>query len=122
MLVGLAAILALVVSVQADDRDKDKKEQTLKGTITCAKCDLKVKGQTKCATVIKVTDQAKDEDKGKAKAKETVYYFDTDADKEYHSDICKKAKKGKVTGTVSEKEGKKYIKVSKVEYEDKKEK
>ena len=40
--VGLVAILALVVGVQA--QDKKDKEETLKGTITCAKCDLKVEG------------------------------------------------------------------------------
>jgi hypothetical protein len=106
MMLGLVAILALVVSVQADDKDKEK---TLKGTITCAKCDLKVEGQTKCATVVKVTEKGKD----------TIYYFDTKGNKEFHSDICKKAKKGQVTGTVSEKDGKKIVTVSKVEYEDK---
>src|SRR5690349_7731829 len=102
MMVGLVAILALVVSVQADDKDKEK---TIKGTITCAKCDLKIKGQDKCATVIKVKEEGKD----------TVYYFDSKGNKQYHMDICKKAKKGEVTGTVSEKDGKKIITVSKLE-------
>jgi hypothetical protein len=114
-MLGLLAILAFVVGVQADEKDKNK-EQTLKGTITCAKCDLHVKGQTKCATVIKVTEKGKSTEK----PKETIYYFDTQGNKEYHGDICKKAKEGKVSGTVSEKDGKKYIKVSKVEYDEKK--
>jgi hypothetical protein len=110
MMLGLVAILALVVGVQAEDKDKDKdKEQTLKGTVTCAKCDLKIKGQTKCATVIQVKDK---------KGKETVYYFDTDGNKKYHKNICQEARKGEVTGTVSEKDGKKMIKVSKVKYEE----
>ena len=114
MMLGLVAILALVVGVQAEDKDKDK-EQTLKGTITCAKCDLHAKDQTKCATVIKVTEKGK----GTEKPKETIYYFDTQGNKEYHGDICKKPKDGKVTGTVSEKDGKKYIKVAKVQYDEK---
>jgi hypothetical protein len=106
MMLGLVAILALVVSIRADDKDK---EQTLKGTITCAKCDLKVKGQDTCATVIKVSKDDKD----------TVYYFDTKGHKKYHKDVCKKGKKGTVTGTVSEKDDKKIITVSKLEYEEK---
>ena len=105
-MMGLVAILALAVSVRADDKDK---EQTLKGTITCAKCDLKVEGQTKCATVIKVEKDGKD----------VVYYFDSKGHKDYHQDVCRTPKKGTVTGTVSEKEGKKFIKVSKVEYSEK---
>ncbi len=110
MALGLVAVLVLAVSVQADD--EKKKEETLKGTITCAKCDLKEEGVKKCATVIKVTKDGKD----------TLYYFDSKAEKDYHSDICKKAKKGEVTGTVSEKDGKKTIKVSKVKYDDDKKK
>jgi Cu/Zn superoxide dismutase len=109
-LLGLVAILALVVSVQAEDKDKNK-EQTLKGTITCAKCGLHVKGQTKCATVIQVKDK---------KGKETVYYFDTASNKKYHKKICQESAKGEVTGTVSEKDGKKTIKVTKVKYEEEK--
>jgi hypothetical protein len=78
---------------------------TLKGTITCAKCDLKV--ETKCATVIKVSEGGKD----------VVYYFDAKGNKDNHKSICTEAKKGSVTGTVSEKDGKKTITVSKVDFE-----
>ena len=63
---GLAVALVVAARVSADD-----KEVTLKGTITCAKCDLKVDGQTKCHTVIVVK-------KGDA---ETVYWFDKDGSK-----------------------------------------
>jgi|SRR5262245_40021925 len=95
MVLGLAVVLALVLSVNAAD-----KEETLKGTITCAKCDLKK--QDTCATVIKVKD--------------TVYYFDKDSAKKYHQEICKSPKDGTVTGTVSEKDGKKTVMVTKVEF------
>ena len=111
MALGLVALFAVIVAVQADDKDKEK---TLKGTITCAKCDLKVEGQTKCATVIKVDKNKKDKD-----SKDTVYYFDTDSHKKYHKPVCMEPKKGTVTGIVSEKDGKKTIKVSKVDYDEK---
>jgi hypothetical protein len=93
-LVGLATI------ARADD-----KEVTLKGDITCAKCDLKLV-KDKCATVVKVKEGDKD----------VVYYFDEAAHKKYHSKVCTESKEGSVTGKVSEKDGKKIITVSKVDY------
>jgi uncharacterized protein DUF6370 len=98
---GLAVALVVVAKVAADD-----KEVTLKGTITCAKCDLKK--EKKCATVIKVTEDGKD----------VVYYLDETSGKKNHQKVCTEAKKGSVTGTVSEKDGKKVITASKVEFEE----
>jgi|SRR5207302_2775934 len=95
---GLA--LALVVGVQA----QDDKEVTLKGTITCAKCDLKL--EKACHTVIKVKEGDKD----------VVYYFDKDASKKNHKEICTTPKEGSVTGVKGEMDGKKTIKVTKVEF------
>lgn len=97
---ALVAVLALVVSVKAEE----KKEVTLKGTITCAKCDLKE--ADKCATVIKVTEG---DEKG-------VYYFDAKSHKANHKTICQTPMEGTVTGTVSEKDGKKIITVTKVDF------
>jgi hypothetical protein len=96
--------MALVVAarVSADD-----KEVTLKGTITCAKCDLKLDKKT-CHTVIKVTEEGKD----------VVYYLDDESGKKNHKKICQEAKKGSVTGTVSEKDGKKIVTASKVEFDE----
>src|SRR5438067_8965195 len=103
LLFGLA--LCLTAGARADDKKPDpKKEVTLKGTITCAKCDLGV--ETKCATVIKVKEGDKD----------VVYYFDAKGDKANHGKICKSPKEGSVTGKVSEKDGKKWVTVSKVEW------
>jgi hypothetical protein len=96
-----ALCLGLVLGLTA--RADDKKEVTLEGKITCAKCDLKVADS--CHTVIVVKDGDK----------EVTYYFDKAKDK-YHKEVCRAAKEGKVTGTVSEKDGKKVIKVSKVEF------
>jgi RecG-like helicase len=101
MLASLVIGVALVASLQA----ADDKETTVKGNITCAKCELKK--ADKCTTVIVAKDKDKD----------VIYYFDADGHKKYHDDICTKGKKGSVTGTVSEKDGKKTIKVSKVAYD-----
>jgi len=98
--IGLLSLLFVFTGlVSAED-----KPVTLEGTITCAKCDLQ-KAQA-CATVIVV----------KKDNKETVYYFDEKAHKEHHSKICTEAKKGKVTGVLSKKDGKDIVTVSKVEF------
>ena len=101
-LLGVAIVFAMVTAVLA----ADDKEVTLKGTITCAKCDLKVEGQTSCATVIKVKEGGKD----------VVYYFDKASHKKEHKAICTTPKEGTVTGKVSEKDGKKTVEVTKVDF------
>jgi hypothetical protein len=93
------AVGAFVATAQARDDNK-----TLKGTITCAKCDLGK--ETKCATVIKVKEGDSD----------VVYYFDPAGDKKYHSKICKTPTEGTVTGKVSEKGGKHWVTVTKVDF------
>jgi hypothetical protein len=95
---------ALVAGSALEAGDKDK---TLKGSITCAKCDLKVEGQKKCYTVIVV----------KKGDKELVYWFDEAGSKKYHKDICTSAKPGSVTGTTSKKGDKLMVKVKSVEYD-----
>jgi hypothetical protein len=79
---------------------------TLMGFISCGKCTLKQ--TTKCSNAIQV------EEGGKT----TTYFFvDQGVKEKYHADICGAGKKaGKVTGTVSEKDGKKWITPKKVEY------
>src|SRR3954447_5982967 len=91
MLAVLALFFVFTVSARADD-----KKVTLKGTITCAKCDLKL--EKTCMTVIKVKKDDKD----------VVYYFDKDSGKKHHKAICTEAKEGEVKGTVK-KEGDKMI-------------
>jgi len=99
---GLVAVFALSAVARAADAGK---EVTLKGTITCAKCDLGV--ADKCATVIKVKEGDKD----------VVYYLDDTSGKKNHGKICKTPTQGSVTGTVSEKGDKKVITASKVSFE-----
>ncbi len=98
--------LGLVLGLAGVAGAEEKKEgsKTLKGTITCAKCDLAVADS--CATVIKVKEGDKD----------VVYYFDPAGHKKYHGNICKEAKEGTVTGTVSKDGDKMIVKVTKVEY------
>lgn len=104
-LFAVALALAVVVTTAQARPDKKGDEKTLTGTITCAKCDLGV--ESKCATVIKV----KGDD-----GKDVVYYFDQKSDKANHGKICKSPKEGTVHGTVTEKDGKKWVSATKVEW------
>lgn len=105
MLFALAGLVLggwLAAGVRADD----KKETTLKGTVLCAKCALKE--AKKCVTAIQVKDGEKT----------VTYYLDDKGSKEeYHEAVCGgEMKEGTVVGVVSEKDGKKWVKPSKVEY------
>ena len=99
---GLVVAMFVAVAVRAEE----DKEETLKGTITCAKCDLKK--EKSCATVIVV----------KKDDKETVYYFDTDSHKKNHKTICTEAKKGTVKGTVKKDGQRMVVTVKDVKFDD----
>ncbi len=101
ILIALALVGLFTLGVPAQD-----KEVTLKGTLLCAKCVLKE--AKKCQTAI----QVKEGDK-----MVTYFFLDKGAQEEYHEAVCGGEKKqGSVTGVVSEKDGKKYIKPKKVVY------
>lgn len=97
---SLAVVLGFLALVQADD----KKEVTLKGSMVCGKCTLGV--CKKCTNVLRVKEDGK-----------TVNYFIEDKGRgaKYHKAICppNKSQDAKVTGTVTTKDGKKWIKPSK---------
>jgi hypothetical protein len=99
----VAFVVFGVLGAEAPAQDK---EVTLKGTILCAKCALK-EAKT-CTTAIVV----------KEGEKEVTYYFKDKGNKEdYHEEVCGGARKeGTVIGTISEKDGKKWITPKKVEY------
>ena len=104
-LLGLVAVFALAFSVVAADKDD---AVTVKGTIGCAKCQGWDKDLKECNIAIK----GKDKD-----GKDVIYYFDADGTKKYmsgDSSFCKRKADGEVTGTVTEKDGKKWIKVDKL--------
>ncbi len=106
MMLAAVALVCFLAPAQAEDKKEEAKEVTLKGTITCAKCDLEV--EKKCTTVIKV----------KEKDKDVIYYLDETSGKKYHGKICKTPMKGSITGTVSEKDKKKIITVTELKFDE----
>ena len=94
------AMCAFVSFVRADDT-----ATTLKGSMTCAKCGLHE--STKCQSVLQVKDGA---------TTVTYYIADSDASKGTHEKVCKGSVENvSITGTVSEKDGKKRITPTKLE-------
>lgn len=102
----MLASLIFATFVLNGDSSADDKEVTLTGKIACGRCSLK-EAKT-CQNVILVKEGDK-----------TVNYYllDKGAGESYHSEICGSGQKdGRVIGTVSEKDGKKWITPKKVEY------
>ncbi|MEE8218314.1 MAG: DUF6370 family protein [Vicinamibacteria bacterium] len=99
--VGLAValVLGLAASIPAGD------ETTMTGKVMCAKCSLKKADASKCQDVL-VTKG----DDGKV----THYYIaKTEASKAF-GHVCQSEKAAVVTGTIEEKDGKKWISPSKM--------
>ena len=103
-----AFALVLAPAFAEDKKPAEEKTVTLEGTLVCGKCKLK---ETKaCSNVLLVKD-------AKNEKKEVKYYLDDKGAKaDYHGEICQEPKEAKVTGTVSEKDGKKTITDAKVEF------
>jgi hypothetical protein len=100
MLGCLVMVLAITLVAQAGE----KKTKTLEGEIGCAKCVFMVEGCKVCTNAIKV----------KEGDKQVIYIIDDGGKKaKYHGKICRESKKGSVTGVVSKKGEKMYIKPSK---------
>lgn len=110
-LTGCPLCTPATTPVKAEDPKpaaKPAKEEKLEGTMHCAKCGLKMAGIKKCTNALVV----------KENGKEVTYLLDDKGSKEeYHEGLCGGGKKEgtKVTGTVTEKDGQKWIKASKVE-------
>jgi hypothetical protein len=87
----------------ADDKDKEVK---LTGNLMCAKCKLKMEGVTKCTNALQVKEGEK-----------TVTYIldDKGDDEDYHQCGGGEKKNVTVTGKVTEKDGKKTVKPTKVD-------
>jgi hypothetical protein len=99
MLAGAAFVGALLLVLGGAVGGEKGKQVTLKGKITCAKCDLGT--ADKCQTVIVVKEGGKD----------VVISFDPASHKKHHGLICTSPKEGSVTGTVSGKGEKRVIAV-----------
>jgi hypothetical protein len=105
LLAALAAVCLLALGARAEEKSAGK-EVTLKGVIMCAKCELSE--AKKCQTIIQVKEDGKTV---------TYYFKDKGSKEDYHESVCGGGRKaGTVTGTVSEKDGKKWITPSKVVY------
>jgi hypothetical protein len=96
---ALALVMGLVAGVNAGD------ETTLTGSISCAKCTLKKADATECQDVLVVKD---------GDAKGEYYVVKNDVAKEF-GHVCGGEKAAVVTGTVKEKDGKKWISAAKME-------
>src|SRR5262245_61810759 len=81
-------------------------EETLSGTLVCAKCALKKADAAECQDVLLVKN---------AKGETVEYYVEKNKIAEDAGDACTVEVKATITGTVSEKEGKKWIAPSKIE-------
>ena len=98
--------LAVALTLAFNLRAGENKEVTLKGQVMCAGCELKE--GSKCQTVIQVKEDGKD----------VTYWFLDKGNKEaYHEPVCGSGRKaGTVIGVVTEKDGKKWIKPTKVDF------
>ena len=79
------------------------KEVTLEGEVGCGHCSFGA--ADKCTDALRV----------KEGGKQVTYLFDEGSSSKHDDAMCKQVRAAKVTGTVTEKGGKKYIKVSKLD-------
>lgn len=97
---SMMAAMALTFAVTAARAADDAKEVTLKGEGQCAKCKLGETEKCQDALVVKEGD------------KTVTYYLKA---KGLHPKVCQGTKGLTVTGKVTEKDGKKWVEVSKFE-------
>jgi type 1 fimbria pilin len=96
---ALALVVGLVAAATAGD------EMTLTGKIMCAKCTLKKADAKECQDVLVVKDGDKTAE----------YYVEKNDVWKAFGHVCSGEKAAVVTGTVSEKDGKKWISATKME-------
>jgi 3-oxoacyl-ACP reductase-like protein len=99
----------VVAKLAADDAKatpQSDKEVKLTGTLVCAKCKLKMDGVTKCTNALQVKD-----------GETTVTYIlnDKGMEEDYHECGGGEKKDVTVVGKVTEKDGKKTVKPTKVD-------
>jgi hypothetical protein len=101
--IALVAVLALIAAGTAGWAGD---EVTLKGNIVCAKCTLKKADAKECQNVLLAKA---------ADGKDVEYYMAKSEAADAVGEVCTGKKSVTVTGTVSEKDGRKWITASKVE-------
>ena len=104
--VAVALVLGFAGAALAADKPAAKPaEVTLTGDVQCAMCILKKADAKSCQDVLVVTD----------KASRTEYYLVKNAVSDKFGMSCMKARPAVATGTVSEKDGRKWLTASKLE-------
>ncbi len=98
---GLAVALAVGFTAAASAG-----EETLTGKIMCAKCSLKKADAKECQDVLIVKDTA---------GKVSEYYIEKNEVAKAYGHTCQGEKPAVATGTVTEKDGKKWIAATKME-------
>jgi len=102
----IAFVVSMILIVPAAEAGKPK-EVTLKGQLGCGKCSFHE--ATACQNVLKVKDAA---------GKDTSYVLaDNDVSRANHERVCGPASPATVTGTVSEKDGKKVLTASAITFD-----
>jgi hypothetical protein len=96
-LLAIVAVVTLAGLALAGDKAAPV---TVEGKLMCAKCALAEEGQEKCQSVV-VAGDAK-------------YYLIKNAVAEKDGHVCKGEKAVKVTGVVSEKDGRKWIEATEI--------
>ncbi len=96
---ALALVVGLVAAATAAD------EVTVTGKVLCAKCTLKKADAKECQNVLVVKDGDKT----------TEYYVEMNDVAKKFGHVCTGEKDAVVTGTVSEKDGKKWISATKMD-------
>lgn len=104
----LAASVMLVFGLASAARAAD---ETLSGKVMCAKCTLKKADAKECQDVLVVTD---------ANGATAEYYIAKNAVADTFGHVCSGEAAAKVVGTVSEKDGRKWITAKTMEKLDKK--
>jgi len=96
----LLAIVAVVTLAGLALAGEKPAAVTVEGKLVCAKCTLEEAGQEKCQSVVVAGD--------------TKYYLVKNAIAEKDGHVCKGEKAVKVTGVVSEKDGRKWIEATEI--------
>ena len=92
----MAALTFSIAAVDAADKKKrdPNAERTIKGTLKCAKCLLKVDGVKACQAALEIKRKGKD---GKETTR-VILLKNDDVTKAFHKEICKASVYSAVTG------------------------
>ncbi len=97
----LIALIGTAFALTAAEAGETKKKQTLEGEMSCAKCNLKQADA--CEDTLKVGEE--------------LYLLEEGGKRKTSEHVCSGTAKAKVTGKVEERDGKKFLVVSKIEVE-----